>query len=456
MAAIPSSPVHRWRDARVTVGLAAIWLGPWLLLSVCTWIAGGHPTASPLGFIDPAGIRRRLAAGDVASHWWKLVDPTTPVVMWRFWAGLGTCVVVACGCAVATRRSAALGRVTVLRRHPAPGRRIVRTAHWARHRELRALRAPRRRHGSFVLGTHGRTTLVTQPETSVLVIGPTRSGKTTGLVIPNLFEWDGPAIATSTKSELVELTAGHRQSMGPVYVYDPTGETGGRCRTVTWSPITGCENLDRAWMVASWLSAALQQGGGRGDLDWMHWSESGKLLIAPLLFVAAVTGHTIVDVRTWIHGFDIATPMSMLEDLLIDPEIAGDADPIRAMSMLASVDQRPERERGTVFSTVMRIFNVFTERAVAELAMSSRFDAGEFLRRRGNAVSLHATADTRAGREPLRRDPHDRGHLRVCAGGRQARGQARAPASGCSSTSWPMSSPLRIYRRWRPRARDAV
>lgn len=69
--------------------------------------------------------------------------------------------------------------------------------------------------------------------------------------------------------------------------------------------------------------------------------------------------------------------------MLLDPSALADADPIRAMSMLASVDQRPERERGTVFSTVMRIFNVFTERAVAESALSSRFDADEFLRCRG-------------------------------------------------------------------------
>ena len=97
----------------------------------------------------------------------------------------------------------------------------------------------------------------------------------------------------------------------------------------------------------------------------------------------AVTGRTIVDVRTWIHGFDIATPIGVLEEMLLDPTIVGDADPIRAMSMLASIDQRPERERGTVFSTVMRIFNVFTERAVAESALSSRFDPDDFLRRRG-------------------------------------------------------------------------
>jgi type IV secretion system protein VirD4 len=383
MAATPSSSAHRWRDVRATAALVALWLVPWLLLSTCTWIAGGHPTASPVGFIDPAQVRRRLETGGVLSRWWKLVDPASPVVAWRFWASIGGGAVIASGFLAVARRSAAFGRAGVLRRLLLPQRRIVRTAHWARRRDLRALLARRRRDGVFLLGTHGRTTLVTQPETSVLVIGPTRSGKTTGLVIPNLFDWHGPAIATSTKSELVDLTAGHRQSMGPVFVYDPTGEVGGRSRTVTWSPITGCEDLDRAWMVASWLSAALQQGGGRGDSDWMHWSESGKLLIAPLLFVAAVTGHTIVDVRNWIHGFDIATPMSLLEELLLDPGIAGDADPIRAMSMLASVDQRPERERGTVFSTVMRIFNVFTERAVAESALSSRFDADEFLRRRG-------------------------------------------------------------------------
>ena len=110
---------------------------------------------------------------------------------------------------------------------------------------------------------------------------------------------------------------------------------------------------------------------------------SGKLLIAPLLYVAAISGRTIVDVRTWIHGFDIATPISLLEEMLLDPATLADSDPIRAISMLASVDQRPERERGTVFSTVMRIFNVFTERAVAESALSSRFDADDFLRRRG-------------------------------------------------------------------------
>jgi type IV secretion system protein VirD4 len=378
MAAAHPHRAQTWRDLRAFGALVAVWLGAWLVLTASTWVAGGSPSASPVGFLDPVRIVHRLGAGDLAYRWWELVDPMSPVAAWKFWASLALTTLLGLGCAIGTLYLVAQG----IRARPR-GRQVTRTGHWAHRVDLRALRPHRGRTGVFVIGARGRRMLVTQPETSVLVIGPTRSGKTAGLVIPNLLEWEGPAIATSTKSELVELTAGYRQSMGPVHIYDPTGEIGGRFQTVTWSPITGCEHLDRAWTVASWLCATLQQGGGRGDNDWAHWSESGKLLIAPMLYVAAVTGHSVVDVRTWIHGFDIATPLGLLEDLLLNPDVVGDADPIRAMSMLASVDQRPERERGTVFSTVMRIFNVFTERAVAESALSSRFDPEDFLNRRG-------------------------------------------------------------------------
>lgn len=383
MAAAPRPRTQTPRDIWASAVLVSLWIVPWCLLTAATWEAGGRPSVSAISFINPAEFVRRLQSGTGSLQWWVLVGPRSPVLVWRFWGGLGLTLVAASAFVVAGRVLAHRMTRGPLKQFSPAGRRIVRSAHWARSVDLRSLRGRPGRAGVFLLGQHGRRLLVTQRETSVLVVGPTRSGKTAALVIPNLFDWDGPAIATSTKSELVDLTAGHRQSRGPVYVYDPSAATGERYATVTWSPIAGCQDLDRAWTVASWLCASLQQGGGRGDNDWSHWAESGKLLIAPLLYVAAMTGRTIVDVRTWIHGFDIATPLGLLEEMLLDPAALEDADPIRAMSMLASVDQRPERERGTVFSTVMRIFNVFTERAVAESALSSRFDAEEFLRRRG-------------------------------------------------------------------------
>jgi type IV secretion system protein VirD4 len=383
MAAAPWHRSQTLRDVGTSGGLVFLWIVPWFILTTATWIAGGHPSVSPVGFINPGDVVRRIGSGSGPFEWWVLVAPTSTVVAWRFWSSLAIMIAAITVGAVGVRIQMAHMPRGRFRRFLPADRRVVRAAHWARAVDLRSLRGRPGHAGVFLLGQHGRRLLVTQPETSVLVIGPTRSGKTAGLVIPNLLGWDGPAIATSTKSELVDITAGRRQSLGPVHVYDPTGEIGDRFRTVTWSPIAGCEDLDRAWMVASWLCASLQQGGGRGDNDWSHWAESGKLLIAPLLYVAAITGRTIVDVRTWIHGFDIATAICLLEEMLLDPATLGDADPIRALSMLSSVDQRPERERGTVFSTVMRIFNVFTERAVAESALSSRFDAEEFLRCRG-------------------------------------------------------------------------
>lgn len=360
----------------LVLALGGLWGGSWLLLTVAASVAGGHPSVGPLAFVDPARIAA-LMRSDAGVAAWDLVGAgasTRPAV---FWLVFGALLLAVPGVAVA----GVGGPSAVL-----PGRRragrIRSFSRWARRRDLAGLAGRSAGAGRFVLGAMRRRLLLTERETSVLVVGPTRSGKTTCLVVPNLFDWRGPAVVTSTKGELLALTAAHRQRVGPVHVYDPTGELSDRVATVTWSPLTGCTDLDRAWMVAAWLCAGLQQGTSRGDNDWAHWAESGKLLIAPLLFAAANTRRTVVDVHTWIHGFDLVTPSALLEEMLHDSHpAAGDA--ARALTMVASIDQRPERERGTVFSTVMRIFNVFNERAVAESAETSRFDPRSFLARNG-------------------------------------------------------------------------
>jgi type IV secretion system protein VirD4 len=358
------------------------WLVPWLLLTGAAIVSGGHPIVSPLDFINPVRLITLYHADGNAIVWWHLVGAVQPAHAWLFVGFIAVAAgalvaVVAAGLLTWAGGIPGIGATRML----VPGR-LQRTSRWATWRDLRPLQVRRARPGSLVLGRRGAHLIATEAETSVLVIGPTRSGKTSGLVVPNLLEWAGPAIVTSTKSELVDLTAAHRRCGGPVFVYDPTGEIGDRADTVTWSPLAGCQVLDVAWTVAAWLCAGLQQGGGRGDNDWAHWAESGKLLIAPLLYTAAVSQRSIVDVRDWIHCFDLDTPMALLADLSAS-QPARDADPQRAIAMLSSIDQRPEKERGTVFSTVMRIFSVFNERAVAASAMTSRFDPDRFLRDRG-------------------------------------------------------------------------
>ncbi len=378
--------VPRARSRRTDLGLLCAvlvaWLLPWSLLTAAAVVSGAHPAVSPLDFINPVRLVSLYRADGNAIVWWHLVGAATPAHVWLFVAFivvalLAIALLIGGGLLAWAGGIPGIGATRLL----LPGR-LQRTSRWATWRDLRALQVRRSRAGCLVLGRRGAHLIATQPETSVLVIGPTRSGKTSGLVVPNLLEWQGPAVVTSTKSELVDLTALHRRALGPVCVYDPTGEIGSRTDAVSWSPLAGCATLDVAWTVAAWLCAGLQQGGGRGDNDWAHWAESGKLLIAPLLYTAAASDLTILDVRDWVHRFDLDTPTALLQRLSARHP-GRDADPERAIAMLTSIDQRPEKERGTVFSTVMRIFSVFNERSVAASAMTSRFDPERFLRERG-------------------------------------------------------------------------
>ena len=375
-------PRSRRADLLALGAVAALWLVPWALLTCAASVSGAHPGVSALDFLNPARLVGLYHADGDAIVWWHLVGATRPAHVWLFVAVIVVAALALAGAAVTLALAWAGGVPGIgATRLLMPGR-LPRTSRWATWRDLRPLRVRRPRPGTLVLGRRGTRLIATEPETSVLVIGPTRSGKTSALVVPNLLEWRGPAIVTSTKSELVDLTAAHRRGLGPVAVYDPTGEMGARADVVTWSPLQGCDVLDVAWAVAAWLCAGLQQGGGRGDNDWAHWAESGKLLIAPLLYAAAASGRTVIDVRDWIHSFDLADALELLDELS-HQHPGRDSDPQRAIAMLMSVDQRPEKERGTVFSTVTRIFSVFNERAVAASAMTSHFDPQRFLRERG-------------------------------------------------------------------------
>ena len=217
MSAAPRYRSQAWREIGAVGVLIALWMVPWLALTAATWIAGGHPSASPAAFINPSDVVRRITSGIGPFQWWVLVSPTSTVVAWRFWTTLSLIVAAVTVCVIGARMQVAEMARGGFRRFLPSARRVVRVGRWARSVDLRSLRGRPGRDGIFLLGQHGRRPLVTQPETSVLVIGPTRSGKTAGLVIPNLLDWEGPAIATSTKSELVDITAGRRQSMGPVH-----------------------------------------------------------------------------------------------------------------------------------------------------------------------------------------------------------------------------------------------
>ncbi|MEK1931780.1 MAG: type IV secretory system conjugative DNA transfer family protein, partial [Pararhizobium sp.] len=89
------------------------------------------------------------------------------------------------------------------------------------------------RKDGHILGRHGRNILRRQDDRHHLVIGPTRSGKGVGYVIPNALTFPGSMIVTDLKGEIFQRTAGYRKSNGhQVFLFSPGGK-----KTHRWNPL---------------------------------------------------------------------------------------------------------------------------------------------------------------------------------------------------------------------------
>ncbi len=74
----------------------------------------------------------------------------------------------------------------------------------------------------IILGTMGGVTIRSDEPAHILVVGPSRSGKGTGFVLPNGYLWHGSAVFFDPKRENFEALAGHRERMGnEVFMFSP-------------------------------------------------------------------------------------------------------------------------------------------------------------------------------------------------------------------------------------------
>jgi type IV secretory pathway TraG/TraD family ATPase VirD4 len=91
-----------------------------------------------------------------------------------------------------------------------------------------------------------------RPERAVLLLGPPRSGKTSGVIIPAVLAHAGPAIVTSTKPDVARATARARARDGRVWMFDPTGASSppAGLEELRWSPVTSALTWDGAVVIA--------------------------------------------------------------------------------------------------------------------------------------------------------------------------------------------------------------
>lgn len=89
------------------------------------------------------------------------------------------------------------------------------------------------RKDGHIFGRLGRHILRRQDDRHHLIVGPTRSGKGVGYVIPNALMFPGSMIVTDLKGEIFQHTAGYRKANGhQVFLFAP-----GAQKTHRWNPL---------------------------------------------------------------------------------------------------------------------------------------------------------------------------------------------------------------------------
>ncbi len=295
----------------VGVGLLAgfggiVWAGAWLAAQA-TGI-GLHAT-----FAGALSAAAHLPAhlGDPRLAWGPKARAGLPGPV-LYWGANAVLLLAAAGMAVLVLRFVGRSKVGTLPRRPLG---VDARAHFARAADLKSLVVGRSHPGRFALGRHGRRLLATElPPTpgprrrrarrgdrgAVALIGPARSGKTTA-AITGILEWEGPAVLSSVKADLLGATAGWRREVGEVLVYDPTRSTGND--SATWSPLRGAKTTLGAQRAARALCEAAPRGeevkGGLG-----YWLAQSEILLSGLLYVAAQTGVDMARVCEWVMTQD--------------------------------------------------------------------------------------------------------------------------------------------------------
>jgi len=200
-----------------------------------------------------------------------------------------------------------------LRMHPGPGfasigELVFRWSRWSAlnhgrrarpglklHRRVRTRTtgyAVRLGRGQWFRRVYGRL------EDQVLICAAPRTGKS-GMVADRILDHPGPVLATSTRADLYESTAGARALRGPVHVFNPQG-VGSVPSSLQWDLLGPCRDLMMARRMATWLRVP----DIGGDLKWFQ--EKGDVALMSLLWAAAVSGRTILDVYQWVqrHGHE--------------------------------------------------------------------------------------------------------------------------------------------------------
>jgi type IV secretion system protein VirD4 len=367
----------------VVIGsLAAVGALLWLWGGVAGAVFGAGWPHVDAGQLARVLIRLPSTLGDPASAWPARARPLLPGP-----AGFYGALALLCG---------AGGSIAILAGRTGAGRLLGRAtagARWAGRGDLRVLRRRSAAAGRFTLGRRGGRLLYAEHRHALVAFGPPQSGKSAGLAIPALLEWDGPAVASSIKTDLLAATARRREALGSVFVFDPFSLA--RVPSHTWSPLGGAKTWDGALEVA-WRLASAGELDQRGVEGGDFWAIAAEQRLAPLLYVAARTGAPIDDVVRWAYGQgtrELHEALFRLSDGAQDEAELSDAN--AAYDGVRAFEAQADRTRSSIEATAQALLRAYRFARVARSAAGCEITADRLLDER---ATLYLIGDAKASK----------------------------------------------------------
>lgn len=201
---------------------------------------------------------------------------------------------------------------------------------------------------------------------STLVLGPSRSGKTSSIIVPNLLMKGHSSVTTSTKDDVLRIMC-DRPLNGSLLLFDPSG-TVPELPSVTrigYSPVRKSLSWDGAILVSRTLTDIARPG-----LRDNHWSERAGALLAPLLHVAALRGLSLADFCSMVDARDT--------DGVADTLLERYGSQHASFSLLSGILATEERERSGIWSSASGLLAGMRTDAARRAAGQPSIDLDKF------------------------------------------------------------------------------
>jgi type IV secretion system protein VirD4 len=267
---------------------------------------------------------------------------------------------------------------------------------WARGAPLHgaarfAREAEIRRHGfraasGIVLGRKRGGFLTFGGSEHVIVEAPTRSGKGTGIVIPNLLTWQSSVVVLDVKRENYDASAGFRAHYGQqVFLFNPTDREG---RTARYNPLAYIDRSDPDDVIIELqkIATMLFVAPDHGEAFWANGARTGFVGVGAWLAETRDEALTMGAIYRHLTEGDART---FFKKELADPTLKLSAG---CRTALADFAGGSDNSFADIKKTITNVLGLWLNPLVDAATSASDFDLRD-LRKRHMSIYLGVSPD---------------------------------------------------------------